>query len=87
MKHRLILTLGALAALSACGGAQGDYPALLPTAEALAEPAIPAHAGGASPTGEDITARADALRARADALRRPVIEPATRARMKARPGG
>lgn len=82
MKPGPILSLCALAALAACSDGQ-DYPRLLPTSQVLAAPALPAHAGDAaqSPPDRAITARADALRARAEALRRPVIEPETRARM------
>jgi len=84
---RLWITLGL--ALSACAefpevdaalatGAQGqDYPELLPFEQLLS---------GDDPRlaqGDDaaLRARAAELRARADGLRRPVIEPQTRDRM------
>lgn len=60
--------------------ATGDYPALLPLELLLAR-----GAGGAIDAGltARLEARGAALRARAAALRGPVIEPPTRARMAA----
>lgn len=84
MRNRPILALCAACALSACAGGQDDYPRLLPTEQVLAEPALPAHAATVAadaPPEAAVVARAEALRARADALRGPVIEPGTRARM------
>ncbi|ODT59610.1 MULTISPECIES: hypothetical protein [Paracoccus] len=79
MKHALSLVL----TLAACAEGQG-YPALLPTDRILAEPALPAHATAArtdpAPFRAASSARADALRARADALRGPVVDPALRER-------
>lgn len=78
-----------LAALSAACAGQDDYPRLLPTAAALAEPALPAHAAaaataeGASRTEAAALSRAEGLRRRADGLRGPVIEPALRDRLQA----
>lgn len=71
--------------LSGCGTATDDYPRLLPTETMLAEPALPDHVPPArSPAGigTDTAARAEALRRRADALRRPVIEPEALSRMR-----
>ncbi|MDO5648024.1 hypothetical protein [Paracoccus sp. (in: a-proteobacteria)] len=66
---------------------RGDYPALLPTDQVLAAPVVPVHARPAAadpaPVVAAATSRADAVRARADRLRGPVIDPATRARMQA----
>ncbi|MDO5622372.1 MAG: hypothetical protein Q4G24_12975 [Paracoccus sp. (in: a-proteobacteria)] len=57
-----------LLALTACGD-NGDYPALLPTAEILAEPAIPA--GGNNPAAReaDLRAQGQAVQAQAQATR------------------
>ena len=75
-----------LAALAACADPGGDYPRLLPTAQILAEPVLPAHAGPATTDPAAIetalAARAAALRARAAALSGPVIEPELRAQMQ-----
>lgn len=72
--------------MAACGDPGTDYPALLPTAALLAEPVLPPHVGDAgAATAAPAQSRAEALRARAGALRGPVIEPATRARMAAAP--
>lgn len=69
--------------LSACGG-MSEYPRLLPTDRILAEPALPDHArqSAADPAPAEAVARdrADALRARADALRGPVVDPELRRR-------
>lgn len=66
--------------LTACSGVDDDYPQLLPMDQILTDPtpvsdpvAVQAQLGGG----------AAALRARAAALRGPVIDPATRARMTA----
>ena len=75
MRHRpaaLILVL----MLSACSEG-GTYPDLLPTDRILAEPAMPAHARAArvdpAPVTATTGARAEALQARAEALRGPVV--------------
>lgn len=85
MKNTLLLTAGLLA-LSACDKQANTYPKLLPTAQVLAEPVLPTHSTDAitSPEAVDAqaSARADALRSRAEALKKPVIEPETRARMQ-----
>lgn len=80
----------ALPGLVGCGDEGGDYPALLPTGQVLAEPVLspdydPAtSAAGAQQVTGDLIARANALRARAAALRAAaVIEAAARARMQA----
>lgn len=91
MKHAPHLAvLCALLSVTACGGGDGAYPALLPTERILAEPVLPAHAADAAqgPAQADTTAaaRAEALRRRADALRGPVIEPDALARMQAAGG-
>ncbi|TBN43775.1 hypothetical protein EYE42_01170 [Paracoccus subflavus] len=68
-----------------CQSEGDDYPRLLPTDVILAEPVLPDHAPAATAPGAvraDTAARADALRQRADALRGPVIEPETLARMQ-----
>lgn len=46
MTRRALPHLTVLAALmlAACGDSSGDYPALMPTEQLLAEPAIPGHA-------------------------------------------
>ena len=82
MRHApaaLILTL----LIAACSEG-GEFPALLPTDQVLAEPALPAHAtaGRADPAPVEgaTLARAEALRARAAALQRPVVDPDLRAR-------
>lgn len=79
MRHALILVL----TLAACAGGEG-YPDLMPTDVILAEPALPTHATAArtdpAPLEAVTTARADALRARADALRGPVVDQALRDR-------
>lgn len=79
MRHALILAL----TLAACT-ADGDYPRLLPTEQALAEPALPAHATAArtdpAPLEDATAARAAALQARADALRGPVVDPGLQGR-------
>lgn len=86
MSHTLP-ALFAFVLVAACAPDGPDYPALLPTAEVLAEPALPAHAAvartpaDAARTEAATSARADALRSRAGGLRAPVIDPATRARM------
>lgn len=72
------LPLLALMALTACDGA--DYPALVPVAALRAPPTLP-DAPPPDQAAADLNARASALAARAAALRRPVIEPATRAAM------
>lgn len=73
--------------LVACGDAGTGYPALIPAEFILAEPALPDHAGAgatdpAAASGPALS-RAGSLSDRADALRGPVIDPATRARMEA----
>ncbi|WP_304617251.1 hypothetical protein [Paracoccus sp. (in: a-proteobacteria)] len=76
-----------LAALTAACAERGEYPRLLPTAEVLAEPALPAHAApaatpeGAARTEADTLSRAEALLRRAGGLRGPVIEPSLRDRL------
>lgn len=66
--------------LAACG-ADADYPALMPLDQLLAEPAPAATTPAA--VQADLSTRAAALSARAQTLRGPVIDPATRARMSA----
>lgn len=82
MKHVLILTCAAF--LTACSADMEPYPSLLPTDRILAEPTLPDHAPQATSSGveAETQARADALRQRADALRRPVIEPETLERIR-----
>ncbi|WP_022708274.1 hypothetical protein [Paracoccus zeaxanthinifaciens] len=69
--------------LAACSEG-GDFPRLLPTDQILAEPDLPAHAEPVAAAPEQVEeraeARAAALRARADALRGPVVEDDIRAR-------
>lgn len=82
-----VLILAACAVfLSGCTGASDPYPRLLPTDQILAEPVLPDHApdAAASPAAVDAEAqaRAAALRARAEALRGPVIEPEALSRMR-----
>ncbi|MCQ0969924.1 hypothetical protein MLD63_05730 [Paracoccus sp. TK19116] len=75
MRTALPLTL----LLAACAADDQAYPRLLPTDEILAEPVLPDHAAGASsapePVEDDLERRGSGLRDRANALRRPVIEP------------
>ncbi|MDO5614321.1 MAG: hypothetical protein Q4G14_13910 [Paracoccus sp. (in: a-proteobacteria)] len=77
------LTLPLLAA--ACGDGGADYPSLVPAETILAEPALPADTAAAATdpatAAAPVQSRADALRNRAQDLRGPVIDPATRARM------
>ena len=68
MGLRLIWGALALAGLAACGDRTHDYPALLPTAEVLAEPRIPGHAADAArddSVGPSLEARGKALAAQA----------------------
>ncbi|MTH77499.1 hypothetical protein [Paracoccus aestuariivivens] len=65
MTARQIGWVLALLALTGCDDRIGDYPALLPTNQILAEPALPAHAADAA---KDPTATTDALRGRAAGL-------------------
>lgn len=70
MSLRLILGAVALTGLAACGDDTRGYPALLPTAVMLAEPAIPAHAADAAADdslGASLDARGRALAAQAGA--------------------
>ena len=71
MAHRQICGALALLALAASGDPAGDYPALMPTDQLLAAPALPAHAAGAaedpSPASAALDDRAGALAARAGA--------------------
>lgn len=85
MKRTLFPIFG-LVTLAACNPQADAYPDLLPTAQILAEPTLPDHSAEAvaSPEAVDAQAgaRADALRRRAEALKKPVIEPSIRARMQ-----
>lgn len=83
MKHFTYLTLcAAIPILSACTDGQDDYPKLMPTDQLLAEPELSPAASDPVATTENVESQADALRARADALRKPVIDPETRRRME-----
>ncbi|MBW7057149.1 hypothetical protein KY389_10665 [Paracoccus bogoriensis] len=79
-----------LAVLTAACADRGAYPRLLPTADVLAEPALPAHAvPAATPEGATrieaaALSRAEALRRRAANLGGPVIEPDLRDRLRGR---
>ncbi len=86
MRHVVRLATVPLMLLAAgCDRNAAPYPTLLPTQQILSEPALPDHAAdaGANPDAIDAATedRAEALRSRAEALRRPVIEPESRARM------
>lgn len=72
--------------LFGCTDRAGDYPALSPTDQLLAESLL--QADEVYPTAQSNTqkTRADALRGRAADLRGPVIDPETRRRMT-RPNG
>lgn len=59
-----IIGIAALAALAACGDGR-DYPALMPTEQVLAPPALPGHAADAA---GDPGAAGDALAARGAVL-------------------
>lgn len=72
----------ALSLLSACGGKDDDYPRLLPTERLLAEPVLPGAGMEPNATNAAAEARADALRARAEKLKEPVIDPGTRERLE-----
>ena len=65
MGLRLILGAVALTGLAACGDDTRDYPALLPTAEVLADPSIPSHAAADHSLGAALDARGKALAGRA----------------------
>lgn len=82
MKRIALLVLPLIAA---CSATQGDYPQLLPTAQILAQPTLPDYVPPQAPASvnDALTGQADTLRNRADALRGPIIDPATRARMMA----
>lgn len=82
MQHVIILAplLLAIPLLAGCAGG-GDYPALLPTDQVLAEPSLPDAPADPGQVTAETSARADALNARAEALRGPVIEPETARRM------
>lgn len=77
-----IALCAAFALVSACADQDRTYPQLLPMDRLLAEPELPPD--GANPTAvtEETQSRAEALRARAEALRRPVIEPEIQRRMQ-----
>ncbi|MDN5568681.1 MAG: hypothetical protein L0G27_08065 [Paracoccus sp. (in: a-proteobacteria)] len=81
MTHISRLALPLLLTLAACGS-QGDYPDLLPTSQLLAEPVVPNHAQVAlsdpAPVEAAANARADALRARAQGLKGPVVDQSLR---------
>ena len=87
----LMLACAGAALTAACTQDAGDYPRLLPTAQVLAEPVLPEHAAPVAqdpaPVTTAVNDRAEALRARAAALRRPVIEPGLRDRMLSATGG
>ena len=65
MARRSIPGILAALALAGCGDAVGDYPALMPTDQLLAEPALLAHAAEVrddpAPAGDALASRADAL--------------------------
>jgi hypothetical protein len=85
---RLLGPVIGLALTASCATDRGDYPALMPTAAILAEPALPSHAetardpASAASNEATTSARAEALRRRASGLRAPVIEPDARARLQ-----
>lgn len=87
---RLAALAAVLPSLMACGQDDATYPALLPTAQILAEPRLPDHAAPAATAPDAVdaeaAARAEALRRRAEALRGPVIDAGTRARLDAGAG-
>lgn len=88
---RFLPVFGAVILLAACGGDDTDWPQLLPSDQLLAEPEITRKSPEArdnTALEADLTAEAQALRARADQLRRkPVIDPETRRRLEAARGG
>lgn len=77
MRCQRPLAIVALAALVGCGSA-ADYPALLPMDQILSEPAPVSDPVAVQAT---LAGGAAGLRGRADALRAPVIDAATKARM------
>lgn len=83
MKRYIYLMLCfAAPVLSACTDQKGGYPELMPTDQLLAEPSLSPDATNPEATTENVESQADALRARAEELRKPVIDPATRSRMQ-----
>lgn len=69
--------------LSACSGQSGnDYPTLLPMDQLLAEPELPAARVDPDIATDEARTRAEDLRARADTLRGPVIEPELKRRIE-----
>lgn len=85
MKNALFLT-ACLLATNACNKQADNYPSLMPTAQVLAEPTLPSHSADAVTSSQHVdaqaAARAQALRNRAEALKKPVIEPEMRERMQ-----
>ena len=85
MRYTILILTGMLN-VAGCDSQTDAYPRLLPTDQVLAEPALPEHSAEAatSPAAvdADATARAEALRKRAEALRGPVIESDLRSRME-----
>lgn len=71
----------ALPLLSACDDRPDDYPRLLPMSELLAEPELSPAGADPAATEQAVRSRADELRARADDLRGPVIDPPLRRRI------
>ncbi|MDO5604452.1 MAG: hypothetical protein Q4G25_04735 [Paracoccus sp. (in: a-proteobacteria)] len=53
---RMIAAFAVLGLFAGCGDRGDDYPALLPTDQILAEPAIPGHAGIAATSPDQVVA-------------------------------
>lgn len=84
----LLAALPLVLAVAGCGGGDpGDWPQLLPGEALLAEPAAAAarpEAQSPATATDPLLAQANALRDRAEAMRRsPVIDPLLLARMRA----
>lgn len=81
-RHSILALCAALPLfLTGCSDG-GDYPALMPTEQLLAEPTLPEAQASPVATKAEVEARSRALQARAQALSGPVIEPDIQRRMQ-----
>lgn len=76
-----ISLISACLLLAACNALDEGYPDLLPTDQILAEPELPDLPADPTPATDSARADGAALEARAENLRGPVIDEATRRRM------
>lgn len=81
MTRLRLATLVLIAATAGCTEPRDDYPQLMPTDQLLAPPELPEAGLDPQATRAATSAEGDALRARAEALKTPVIEPETKRRM------